>query len=79
MTSLRWAHTHCGEPLHELDVAIAHARGIDDIFNLKILVKVDKFPTFGVLYKGPWMVNLLVTGDVLICSNVANSIKIQLL
>ena len=43
MTALGRSHTHGGEALHQLDVAITHARCIDNVFDLQVFVEIDKF------------------------------------
>ena len=64
MAALGRSHTHGGEPLYQLDIAISHARCVDDVFDLQVFVEIDKFSTLGVLQERPRMIDLLGTVDV---------------
>ena len=64
MTALGRSHTHGGEALHQLDVAITHARCIDNVFDLQVFVEIDKFSTFRVFQERPRVIDLLGTVDV---------------
>ena len=52
MAALGRSHTHGGEALHQLDVAITHTRCIDNVFDLQVFVEIDKFSTFGCFKNG---------------------------
>ncbi len=58
VTTLRRAHAHRGIAFYQLDVAIADARGIDDIAYLKVFVEVDKILAVRVREDRPGEVDL---------------------
>ena len=61
MTPLGGSHPHRGVTLNQLNIAIAKARAIDDVFYLQVFVKIDKLAPLWVLENGPGVVDMTFT------------------